>query len=609
MTRWLRATVLGAALVVATALPAGVQAADDPSVNVDRTGTAEGEELVVTGTGWQPGTLITVELCGNAGRSGSVDCDVANGRVVTASAEGTFSTALIAGKPPRPCPCVLLADSQSTAESATSEIAVAGMFTVPLEQQATTAELRRELEIAGVRVDGRGPWQSWFGAAPSRQLVVTLHNSGDVPLRDPPLAIAVGSGDDPDRIIPAPAVGRLEPGQVRILEIPFELDSLTIGSRTVRVEVLGFPEPIVAEASTSAYPWGLLVLAVVLVQVVLLLVRNRLRRRIERDVGKHAAPSAMEVPIRTGLDEPADGLEQWSTGVVEEDPEPASPSIVAGPPPPLEAAPEPPALTVDDGAPLALEAGDDQLGPAVLAGSVLAATGPGATPTHPGDLERILDEHRRATAELAAWVVTNVITEGDAARDDLEACRSEASIALRRAHELAEALVAASGVRADELARAAEERDAGATRRNHEARALLADAQARADELMAAAEVAARSLEEQAREERERARGVFAAAQAESAELVDTARQELAALLGGLDARIAKAEESTQDTLRALLAAASAERIGWQRHRTTAPAPDVDPVDGEDGEAGGADVLFLPAVGEDRGSVPRPQRT
>jgi hypothetical protein len=578
MRAWLRAVLLGAALA-APALPAaGVHAADGPpSVTVDRTGTAAGEELLVTGTGWQPGTLVKVELCGNAGRGGSVDCDVANGRAVTTSADGTFSTTLTAGLPPRPCPCVILADSQSTAESATVDIAVAGMVTVPLDRQQAAAEVRRDIEIAGVRVDGRGPWQSWFGAAPERRLVVTLHNSGDVPLRDPPLAIAVGVGDDPDRIIPAPAVGRLEPGQVRILEIPFELDSFTIGERTVRVEVLGFQDPIVAEATTSAYPWGLAVLAVLMVQALLLLVRNRLRARIARSL-----PAPADAPDDVPDDVPAAPALP---------PAPALPGVAT--PLAIGAAPrtEPLALAAP-----ALEA------PAAVAVPVpneaWAADGNGVGAS---ELDRILEEHRRATADLAAWVVTKVVREGDATRAELEACRSDAAIALRRAHDLAEALVAAGGARATELLEAAEAHDAEAARRHQEAGALLEEARVRADELLAAATAAALALEEQALAEREQARAAYQAARVEGAELVEGARRELEALLAGLEQRIEEADHSTQDALRALLTAASEQRAAWQRGTiASVPTPDADPAGDGDGEADDVNVILLPAVGDDR---------
>jgi hypothetical protein len=590
MRAWLRAVLLGAALAAPAVPAAGVHAADGPpSVTVDRTGTFAGEELLVTGTGWQPGTLVKVELCGNAGRGGSVDCDVANGRAVTTSADGAFSTALTAGLPPRPCPCVILADSQSTAESATVEIAVAGMVTVPLDRQQVTAEVRRELEIAGVRVDGRGPWQSWFGAAPERRLVVTLHNSGDVPLRDPPLAIAVGAGEDPDRIVPAPAVGRLEPGQVRILEIPLELDSFTIGERTVRVEVLGFPDPIVAEATTSAYPWGLAVLAVLLVQALLLLVRNRLRARIER---------SLPAPVAAPDDVPA---------------APALPGAAALPgAPTLPAAPELAGASV----PLAIGAAP-RAEPLALAAPALEAPAAVAVPVpyeawaadgngvDQSELDRILEEHRRATADLAAWVVTKVVREGDATRAELEACRSEAAIALRRAHDLAEALVAAGGARATELLAAAEAHDAEAARRHQEAGALLEEARVRADELLAAATAAAHELEEQARAEREQARAAYQAARVEGAELLEGARRELAALLAGLEQRIEDADHSTQDALRALLTAASEQRSAWQREGGDLwgrpPGHGPHPPGNGPRSDRDADVLVLPEAGPAEG--------
>ena len=134
MSRWPR-LVAGAAAatsaLIALSSYTGGQTVD-PTVALDRTGTAAGEQLRVTGAGWVPGSTLVVELCGQGAIHGSPDCAVASQVIVGADAAGTFVTSLTVSLPPSPCPCVVKAADEASHIAATAAVAVQGIPTVPI---------------------------------------------------------------------------------------------------------------------------------------------------------------------------------------------------------------------------------------------------------------------------------------------------------------------------------------------------------------------------------------------------------------------------------------------------------------------------------------------
>jgi hypothetical protein len=256
-----------------------------------------------------------------------------------------------------------------------------------------------------------------------------------------------------------------------------------------------------------------------------------------------------------------------------------------------EAVPEPPPPDpLPAGADLAVVDASDLAGvPVVIDLSDDAGSANGDSPA--SELGRLMEEHRRSTAELAGWVVSSVVSESELARARLEACRHEASAALRRASELAESIVVAGGRRGDELMAAAAVHDAEAARRHEEAQTLLTEAREKADELLAAAEAAAGQLRDAAAAQEERSRAILAAAESERAEIIGRVRAELGEVLRALEERIEATDEITQGTVQTLLSFAIEERQRWMRGLAQ-PSPDAESShrhggDGGNGVAGG----------------------
>jgi hypothetical protein len=93
----------------------------------------------------------------------------------------------------------------------------------------------------------------------------------------------------------------MEPGDTQTLTVAVDRAPLTLGEQTAIVEIQGLGEPVVARATTSGYPWGLLVVGLVLLQLLLLRIRNRVRRRMRRrlePLGRAPVPAqvVLELP-------------------------------------------------------------------------------------------------------------------------------------------------------------------------------------------------------------------------------------------------------------------------------------------------------------------------
>jgi hypothetical protein len=489
-------------VVVLGARPSGAQPID-PSVTVDRTGTAAGEQMLITGGGWPNGATLIVELCGHGGLRGSVDCDVSHQRTAGVGPSGTFSVELTTGRPPTPCPCVVKATDQTTQIAATAPIAVAGIPTVPITDANATAPARA-LEISSIEVTGGGTWAELFGAGGRRVLEVTLVNTGPLPIDAPDVSVAWGRGSQPDGFVRPPDTERMEPGDTQTLTVGLDRPALTLGEQTAVVEVQGLGEVVTGRAATSGYPWGLLAVALVVLQLLLLRLRNRMRRRLGR---RSAAP--VEAPTDEG-------------------------AVLALPPGPA-ALPAP----VPDEVSVVIDL--DELEPEVPA------------PAQPeraavnGERHAELMDGQRAepvTLDLVPVSVTSLAVAPDAAPDvvaaraELRTVQLQARLALKHAIELSENLVAASAARVNELEAEAAGRLRAAAARHAEAIELLEAARARADEVRAAASDAAASALRDATADRTAAHQALAELEEQGQRLVDAARAAIDGAITDLDDRL-----------------------------------------------------------------------
>ncbi|WFB11754.1 hypothetical protein LRS74_20310 [Streptomyces sp. LX-29] len=162
-----------------------------PVVEVSADEAGVGGAVTVRGTGWRPGALLTLLICGQNMIGGTNTCANAEGRAVTVGADGSFSRRLPVAEPPAPCPCVVHA-ATVTGKQAGAQVAftVAGHPVKPLPQEAGRARLR----VLDVRLDGSSGLLTWFGAPARRTLVVTVGNLGTAAARDPVFQLGTSHG-------------------------------------------------------------------------------------------------------------------------------------------------------------------------------------------------------------------------------------------------------------------------------------------------------------------------------------------------------------------------------------------------------------------------------
>lgn len=252
-----------------------------PTVQVDRTVVTVGETVTVTGVGWEPGRLVQVETCGNLGLNGSIDCAVASGISVVVAPGGSWRTPLTVATPPKPCPCVVSAREVQGNGTATTELTIVGAVeAAPTPEEEPYESIGDRLVVTEMSIAGNGPLLSWFGAAPERELVLTVLNTGARPIRQLPIDLVVGRHPDPDDRQTVAVIDALEPGELRTVRLPLTIGSPAIGTYRVDGLVAG---SVPFETRTRVTPWGLLVVVTAGIgAVALYLVSHRERFRRPR---------------------------------------------------------------------------------------------------------------------------------------------------------------------------------------------------------------------------------------------------------------------------------------------------------------------------------------
>jgi hypothetical protein len=272
------AAATAVALAIAAPLPAAAQTtpSPEPSAAVLQELVATpavgpvGTESLVQLRGWPAGATVQISTCGNNALNGNADCDNAGSISATTDDSGAFTGRTRFSKPPKPCPCVLYAFSTQSRLGNRFPIELTGYPTAPTSADGGTRKLDVRAEI-----EGGGPLASWFGGAAERTLVLVAANTGSLPIENPPTVVTYGRGEDPTDLLVRPELGAIAPGQTSEIRIPFELPAGSFGSYTVKTTIGGLDQPTAARASTSTYPWFLLVGVWLLIQIPLLGLHKR----------------------------------------------------------------------------------------------------------------------------------------------------------------------------------------------------------------------------------------------------------------------------------------------------------------------------------------------
>ncbi|MFE1290434.1 hypothetical protein [Streptomyces sp. NPDC058751] len=270
-----RAVALGAVLalllvpsaVAASAGPAA--AAGKPGVTLSKSEAGTGGSITVTGSGWRPGTLLMMLICGQSVPSrgvigGTNSCANADGRAVTTDAKGGFSGRLPVTEPPEPCPCVVhVATVTGEKAEADAIFMVAGHAVEPLPKEESGGRIS---VLSDPRLDGSSGLLTWFGSPPSRTLVLTVGNVGTSPVKDPVFQVGTSHGVFAPQWEERQWRGTVAPGRKAQIRLPVELSAGAHGDYTISLRYGG---KVLAEQPWGVgRPWGVTVFWILLCVVV-----------------------------------------------------------------------------------------------------------------------------------------------------------------------------------------------------------------------------------------------------------------------------------------------------------------------------------------------------
>ncbi|WP_345052856.1 hypothetical protein [Streptomyces rameus] len=259
-----------AALLLALTGPAGqAGAAVGPAVKLSVSQAGTGGSVTVSGTGWRPRALLMMLVCGRATPArgvigGTNSCANGDGRAVTTDADGRFSRKLPVAEPPVPCPCVVhVATVTGAGAEADTVLEVAGHPVSPLPAERSAGRLA---VLSDTRLTGSGGLLTWFGAPPSRTLVLTVGNTGAGAIENPVFRVGTAHGVFAPEWDERQWHGTLQPGKKAQIELPVELSAGAHGDYTVTLRYAG--RVLAVQPWAVGRPWGVTLFWILLCLVV-----------------------------------------------------------------------------------------------------------------------------------------------------------------------------------------------------------------------------------------------------------------------------------------------------------------------------------------------------
>ncbi|HEY1443471.1 MAG TPA: neocarzinostatin apoprotein domain-containing protein [Acidimicrobiales bacterium] len=268
------------ALVVLVVVPTGAvdAASAKPSLSLAPATAASGQTVQVSGSGFPARSLFQVQVCGQNATHGSADCAGVASATIEADTSGNLSVPLTVVVPPTACPCVVAAFSVTTALAVTTPISIPGASTTPAPASPPTVPLSH-LVVAKSELAGSTPVAAWFGFPATRTLDLTLTNTGAAPATS--LHLIADLDSTPVLNTHLPPVG---PGETKTYEVSVTIPALSVGNMNLNGHIfIGDGQQASFKVPVTIWPVGLLLVAIVLVQMILLAVRNIMRRRHGRN--------------------------------------------------------------------------------------------------------------------------------------------------------------------------------------------------------------------------------------------------------------------------------------------------------------------------------------
>jgi len=278
------------AILLAVLSAAAPAFAAEPTLRASSSRAKPGDVIQVTLEGWPSAATVTV--CGNAAARGAVDCDQIGGVGFGASTDRPWVRDFLVTAPPARCPCVIRAATAGELIVKTVPIDIVGVGTAPV----VSPDLTSETLAVTARVVSRGSsffdrLQSSLGGRTRRTLLLAVKNTAQTSASGVTVTAAIARDPQGGEPLQPPNVGTLGPGEARRFEVRVELPVPAFGSYVVFGTVYGGGAPVNFSATTSTFPWALIVVVVLLVLDVGAVVALRRRRRPRFEPLRPAQPN------------------------------------------------------------------------------------------------------------------------------------------------------------------------------------------------------------------------------------------------------------------------------------------------------------------------------
>jgi hypothetical protein len=131
---------------------------------------------------------------------------------------------------------------------------------------------------------------------PQRTLNLTVHNPNQGIYPHPSLVLSAGRSGGGLTTVSTSPLASMAPGETTTVHVNVTFPAFTIGNAEVVGSVGDAPLMQHVKVTTTILPWGLIVIALIILQVILLAIRNFLRRRKQRREADAAPPPGTDGP-------------------------------------------------------------------------------------------------------------------------------------------------------------------------------------------------------------------------------------------------------------------------------------------------------------------------
>lgn len=244
--------------------------------------------------------VLTIQICGNEGRKGSVDCNVLDAKTVDVPSESKiFLTDFTVTKPPTPCPCIVQVASERFDEVAVAAFTLLGHPIAPVVDSGKGA-IPLQVSLVAEPVDG-GLWaraRTSLAGATWYDVTVIVQNTSASVVQGTVLSVGVGrSAEDLISDVVFPKVDDIAPRGTWRETVRLRLPSPIYGTYVWRATTTAFGLSTTATATTKNQPTLFFVLGAIFCLVVLTLVVRLVLRLVRRLVRRRKPPTVNRLGI------------------------------------------------------------------------------------------------------------------------------------------------------------------------------------------------------------------------------------------------------------------------------------------------------------------------